>query len=207
MPLVFPDDRKVDNMIYQYMFGENLLVSVFSDSIYLPKGTWTSYWSGEKCSGGKTIHCKVPENRGGLLFIKGGAIIPYQKPMQYIGEYPVDTLYVKVFPDKQSAYTLWEDDGSSFDYENGRIAKTRFECIDNSKETQLVIYPCQGSYSGISDSRNYQVEIGFSHKPLQVLVNGNKIENWKCDSSGKVTLSFDQKSRTEKQTVKFLKVE
>jgi hypothetical protein len=51
------------------------------------------------------------------------------------------------------------------------------------------------------------VEIGFSHKPLQVLVNGNKIENWKCDSSGKVTLSFDQKSRTEKQTVKFLKVE
>ncbi len=207
MPLVFPDDRKVDNMIYQYMFGENLLVSAFSDSIYLPKGNWKNYWTDEKLTGGKTIHSKVPDNRGGLLFIKAGAIIPYQKPMQYIGEYPVDTLIVKVFPDKQSAYTLWEDDGSSFDYENGRIAKTRFECIDNSKETQLVIYPCQGSYSGISDSRNYQVEIGFSHKPLQVLVNGNKIENWKCDSSGKVTLSFDQKSRTEKQTVKFLKVE
>jgi len=33
MPLVFPNDRKVESMIYQYMFGESLLVGVFSDSI------------------------------------------------------------------------------------------------------------------------------------------------------------------------------
>jgi len=207
MPLVFPDDRKVDNTIYQFMFGENLLVGVFSDSIYLPKGTWTNYWTGEKYAGGKTIHCKVPENRGGLLFIRGGAIIPYQKTMQYIGEYPVDTLIVKVFPDKQSAYTLWEDDGWSFDFENGKIAKTHFECIDNDKETQLIISPREGSYSGISDFRNYQIAVNFPQKPSQVLLNGNKIEKWKYDNNGNVILSFDQKNWAEKQTVKFLKFE
>lgn len=38
MPLMFPEDRKCDDMVYQYMFGENLLLSIFSDSIYLPKG-------------------------------------------------------------------------------------------------------------------------------------------------------------------------
>ena len=127
--------------------------------------------------------------------------------MQYIGEYPVDTLLVKVFPDKQSAYTLWEDDGRSFDYENGKIAKTHFECIDNDKETQLIISPREGSYSGISDFRNYQIAVNFPLKPSQVLLNGNKIENWKYDNNGNVVLSFDQKNSTEKQTVKFLKSE
>ena len=79
MPIAFPDDQKVDNMIYQYMFGDYLLVSVFSDSIYLPKGNWTNYWTGEKMAGGRTVKCKVPENRGELLFIRGGAIITLSK--------------------------------------------------------------------------------------------------------------------------------
>ncbi len=71
---------------------------MFSDSISLPKGNWTNYWNGEKIEGGKTIHSKVPENRGGLLFVKAGVIIPCQKPVQYIGEFSTDTLIVKVYP-------------------------------------------------------------------------------------------------------------
>jgi alpha-glucosidase (family GH31 glycosyl hydrolase) len=205
MPLEFPDDRNVDNMIYQYMFGENLLVGVFSDSIYLPRGTWTNYWTGEKNAGGKTIHCKVPENRGGLLFIRGGAIIPYQKTMQYIGEFPVDTLIVKVFPQNKSSYTFWEDDGRSFGYEKGIIAKTKFECTDTEKESKLIISPCQGSYSGMPNTRIYQLEIYISQRPLQILINGSRIENWIYDSSGKVTFSVYQKQLQEKQVIEILK--
>jgi alpha-glucosidase (family GH31 glycosyl hydrolase) len=207
MPLEFPDDRNVDNMIYQYMFGENLLVSVFSDSIYLPRGTWTNYWTGEKYEGGKTVHCIVPENRGGLLFIRGGAIIPYQKTMQYIGEHPVDTLILKIFPQNQSSYTLWEDDGRSFDYEKGIIAKTMFECIDTDKETEFIISPCQGSYTGISGSRTYQLEIESPNRPLQVMINGSRTEDWNYDSSSKVILMVYQKQILEKQVIKILKSE
>ena len=201
MPLVFPEDRKVDNMIYQYMFGENLLIGVFSDSIYLPDGNWINYWTNKKFTGGKTEHCKVPENRGGLLFIRGGAIIPYQKPMQYIGEYPVDTIIVKVFPEKQSTYMLWEDDGQSFDYEKGNIAKTRFECIATDKKTEFIIHPREGFYTGMCGSRAYQVEINFPDKPVQILVNGSKIEGWKYVSPSKVIFSVSQKSMSEKQVI------
>ena len=204
MPLVFPDDRKVDNMIYQYMFGENLLVGVFSDSIYLPKGTWTNYWTGEKFIGGKTVKCKIPEKRGGLLFIREGAIIPYQKPMQYIGEQAVDTLIVRVYPAKKSSYTLWEDDGRSFDFEKGKIAKTRFESAETDQETELTIFPCEGSYSGIYKSRIYELEINLPSRPTQIMVNGNAIENWKY-GSGKVVLPVSQKDIREKQTIKILK--
>jgi len=205
MPLVFPDDRKVDNMIYQYMFGENLLVGVFSDSIYLPKGIWINYWTNEKYNGGKTVHCKVPENKGGLLFIKGGAIIPYQKTMQFIGEFPLDTLLLKVFPHGESSYTLYEDDGVTFDYEKKKIAHTTFDCNDTDKEIEFTLLPCQGSYSGMPNSRLYQLEIYIPYKPSQVIINGTRIENWNYDSSGKVILSINQKQFQEKQVIRILK--
>jgi len=203
MPLVFPNDRKVDNMIYQFMFGENLLVGVFNDSIYLPKGNWINYWSGEKFSGGKTVRCKIPENRGGPLFIKGGAIIPYQKTMQYIGELPVDTLILKVYPDRKSSFTLLEDDGKSFDFEKGKVALTRFECNAMPDQIQFVIQPTQGTYSGMISSRIYQLEIESSIKPAGVLVNGNNADNWKYDNSGKIILWLDQMKITEKVVMTF----
>ena len=205
MPLEFPDDRKVDNMIYQYMFGETLLVGIFSDSIYLPKGTWINYWNEEKFEGGKTVQCKVPENRGGLLFLRDGAIIPYQKTMQYIGEHPVDTLIVKVFPHNKSSYTLWEDDGRSFDYEKGIIAKTKFECTDTDKETEFTISPCVGYYSGMPGSRTYQLEIAMPHKPSLIRINGTRAESWNYTPSGKVILSVSQKKLQEKQVIRIVK--
>ena len=112
MPLMFPEDRKCDDMVYQYMFGENLLLSIFSNSIYLPKGNWIDYWTGEKIAGGKEIEHAYPANRAGLLFVREGAIIPFQKEMQYIGQKPLDTLIVKVFPKEATTYyTMYEDDG------------------------------------------------------------------------------------------------
>ena len=205
MPIAFPDDRKVDNMIYQYMFGENLLVGVFSDSIYLPKGNWINYWTGEKMAGGRTIKCKVPENRGGLLFIRGGAIIPYQKPTQYIGEQPLDTLIVKVYPEKHSVYTLWEDDGKTYDYEKGILAKTRLECDDTVQKTTITIYPVEGGYPGMFASRTFQMEIELSKKPAKVLLNNQMVENWELNSSGELKIQINQKKTSEKQVVEILR--
>jgi alpha-glucosidase len=203
MPLVFPDDRRADNMIYQYMFGENLLVGVFSDSIYLPKGTWINYWDGEKLTGGKTVHCNVPENRGGLLFIKSGAILPFQKTMNWIGEFPQDTLFFKIYPEGHSSYTLWEDDGKTFEYEKGNIAKTLFECNNNDRETDFIISPTAGSYSGIIKNKTYHIELKMPEKPSSVLVNDRPAENWKYTESGKVLLVTSRKDN-EKLTIEFL---
>ena len=77
MPLVYPDDRNVDDMVFQYMFGDNLLIGVFSDSIYLPKGDWIDFWTGEQLRGeGKEIRHAIPDNRAGLAFVKAGAMLP-----------------------------------------------------------------------------------------------------------------------------------
>lgn len=195
LPLVFPNDRKVDNMIYQFMFGESLLVGVFNDSIYLPKGNWINYWSGQKVKGGNLVHCNIPENRGGPLFIKGGAIIPYQKTMQYISEHPVDTMILKVYPDQKSFYTLLEDDGKTFDYEKGSIAKTLFECNETDNITEFIIHPSEGHYIGMPNLRTYQIEIASSKKPIQIKVNGYKTDDWMYDVSGTVILLVNKNNK------------
>lgn len=193
MPLMFPDDRQVDDMTSQYMFGENLLLSIFSDSIYLPKGDWIDYWTGETLAGGsRKIKHAVPDNRAGLLFVREGAIIPFQKDMQYIGEKSLDTLILKIFPKGVSSYTLYEDDGQSYRYEEGAIASTRFECRQSGKAVDFTILPVGGTYDGMYPSRTYELEINLPQRPSTVSVNGTSLADWQYGDDRHVRFTVHQ---------------
>ncbi len=182
MALEFPNDRNTDNLIYQYMFGESFLVGVSSDSIYLPKGNWIDFWTGEKIEGGETIYAKFPKNRGGQLFIKSGAIIPYQKPQQYISTDFQDTLIVKVYPEGSTSYSLLQDDGISYKYEKGIIAKTTFKCDIGEDKISFRIDVANDNYQKELANRMYTLEI-FCEQPKEVVLNGATIksEDWNYD--------------------------
>lgn len=126
MPLMYPNEKELENNTLQYMFGDNLLVAAFTDKVYLPEGNWINYWTGKKYKGKQEIICDIPKDKGGPLFIKEGTIIPYQKPMQYSDEFPLDTLILNVYPAGKSSYTLLEDDGISYNYDKGAVAETNF---------------------------------------------------------------------------------
>ena len=64
--------------------------------------------------------------------------------MQYVDESPVDTLLLKVYPGSSSSYTLLEDNGTTFDYENGAIAKTSFKCKREGNKINLEISKREG---------------------------------------------------------------
>ena len=194
MPLMFPDDRKTDDMVYQYMFGQSFLVGIFSDSIYLPKGNWFDFWTGEKLAGGREIKHAIPDNRAGLLFVREGAIILFQKDMQFIGEEPLDTLMVKVFPKDVSSYTMYEDDGKTYDYENGAIATTRFECKQSERIVEFTVFPVEGSYNGMCKARTYELEIDAPQRPSEVLVNNVPIMDWQYGDDHKVRFSLHQEN-------------
>ena len=203
MPLMFPDDRKCDDMIYQYMFGENLLLSIFSNSIYLPKGNWYDYWTGEKISGSREIEHQYPDNRAGLLFVREGAIIPFQPDMQYIGQKPLDTLTVKVYPKEASttSYIMYEDDGETYAYEDGGIAETRFECKKNGQKVEFSVLPVKGSYKGMYMSRTYKLEIESAQRPSKVMVNNTAVTDWTYGDDHKVRVNLPQKDVKQKAVV------
>ena len=196
MPLCFPDDRNCDDMTYQYMFGDNFCVGIFTNEIYLPKGTWTDAWSGEKVvSKGETFTREYPSNRAGLLFIREGAIIPTQPDVEYLGARPFDRVILKVYPHGDSAYTMLDDDGESYEYENGGIASTLFESHERDGGVDVVVNPVQGSFKGMPSEREYSFRIQRDSRPASVSLNGAAVQDWTyedgmvCLSAGKIGIS------------------
>ena len=193
MPLCFPDDRNCDDMTYQYMFGDNFCVGIFTNEIYLPKGTWTDAWSGEKIvSKGETFTREYPSDRAGLLFIREGAIIPTQPDVEYLGARPFDRVILKVYPHGDSAYTMLDDDGESYEYENGGVASTLFESHERDGGVEVVVNPVQGSFKGMPSEREYSFRIQRDSRPASVSLNGAAVQDWTyedgmvCLSAGKV---------------------
>lgn len=193
MPLCFPYDRNCDDMTYQYMFGDNFCVGIFTNEIYLPKGTWTDAWSGEKIvSKGETFTREYPSDRAGLLFIREGAIIPTQPDVEYLGARPFDRVILKVYPHGDSAYTMLDDDGESYEYENGGVASTLFESHERDGGVEVVVNPVQGSFKGMPSEREYSFRIQRDSRPASVSLNGAAVQDWTyedgmvCLSAGKV---------------------
>ena len=196
MPLVFPEDDKVDELAHEFMFGESLLVGAFTDSVYLPEGNWIDYWTGEKYTGKQELDYKIPKGRGGFLFVKSGAIIPYQKPHQFIKTDFIDTLIIRFYPDGNSNYKLLEDDGITFKYEEGIIAKTIFTCSEDDDLINIGISPDKINYSKELENRIYELEV-FCRKPVKVILQDseeNAVE-WAYDlEKNKLIFLIDTKS-------------
>jgi alpha-glucosidase (family GH31 glycosyl hydrolase) len=159
MPLAFPDDLRLSDCTTQYMLGDSLLVTAFTDKVSLPAGWWIDYWTGAEHQGPKEMPCVYPKNRAGGLFVRAGAILPYWPAMDYVGEQPVETLTLHVYPEGKSEYTLYEDDGDSLEYLKGAVARTQIRCDASSSRVTLKIDPRQGSYRGMPATRSYEVRI------------------------------------------------
>ena len=179
MPLVFPDDRAVDDLWTEYMFGENLLVGIFTDEIYLPAGEWTDAWTGAKVtSRGEWVKRPYPEGRAGLLFIRGGAILPTMEETDHIGTEPLNSLIIKVYPCGESSYTLYDCDAESFGYEKGLIAATRFHCSQSGRDVTVIVDPVEGRFENMPATRTITFEVFLERKPSKVTLNGAKIKGW-----------------------------
>ncbi len=129
-PLTFgwPDDPHVRNDSSAWLFGRWLLVSPIMQQdqtqkrIYLPAGTWTDWSSGKIYLGGRSITVPIDSRSWSdiPLFIRQGAIIPMQRVEDYVGEHPIATVRVEVFPaSTRSDFDYYDDDGGTYAYQHG----------------------------------------------------------------------------------------
>ena len=47
-------DKKVRDIVEQYLFGPGLMVQSYSDRVVFPEGKWVDYWTGAEYRGGET---------------------------------------------------------------------------------------------------------------------------------------------------------
>ncbi len=100
-----------------YMLGGDLLVVPIVEPspkeiyIELPPGAWYDLATDEIWGGGE--HVKLDTSRGSLpIFVRAGAIIPMQSPVQSTAERPADPLVLHVWPHGARESRLYEDDGT-----------------------------------------------------------------------------------------------
>ena len=172
MPLMYPEDLQLANSVTEYMLGDSLLVTAFTDRVRLPAGRWIDYWTGTEFEGPTEMPCVYPTNRAGGLFIKAGAIIPYWPEVEFVGQQPLNTLKLHVYPEGQSDYTLYEDDGNSLAYLDGAMAVTRVHCESGPGGVALTIEPRQGTYDRMPRQRGYEVWI-HAKPATNLAVNGS----------------------------------
>jgi alpha-glucosidase len=188
MPLMFPNDAELQDSIRQYMFGDSLMVTAFTPKVRFPAGHWIDYWTGKEYTGPLEITYAIPEGRGGGLFIKAGAILPYQPDMDYVGQKPVDALTLHVYPEGRSEFTLYEDDGLSLGFERGEATRTEITSEKDASSELLTIAPRKGRYAGMPDKRSFEVYV-HGIKPRQVLLNGKELNQgphgWQFDGDTK----------------------
>ncbi|MEO8778381.1 MAG: TIM-barrel domain-containing protein, partial [Rhodanobacter sp.] len=156
-PLLFdwPHDPNVRNDVDSWLFGDYLLASPVvkqgqtEKDIYLPTGPWTDWISGKTYPGGETIHLAIDNKGWGdiPMFIRDGAIIPMQLPMDYVGEKPLTELNVEVFPaTRRSAFEYYDDDGSTYAYEHGAFFRQTLATQKHANSVQFDIGPASGTF-------------------------------------------------------------
>ena len=177
MPLQFPDDRKCDDMCYQYMFGDAFLVGIFTDEIYLPRGDWYDYWTGSRISSkGDTFKLPYPADRAGLLYVKGGSIVPTAPVVQTLGDKPFDNIIFKVYPCGESSYVWRDDDGSSYDYESGLIASRTVRSSAGEATTDITVSAVEGSFKTMPESVEMTFDVWSEKDPASVSIDSQKAE-------------------------------
>ena len=194
MPLVFPDDEASDGLNNQYMFGDCFLVNAFSDKVHLPTGKWIDYWTGNTYEGIMDIDYTIPEGKGGALFVRAGSIIPTWPVMDYIMQKEISGIGLNIYPCGTSEFTIYEDDGITYNYLDGQVVKTTITCNATESRIRININKRSGYYEGMVSSRAYDLWIYVDTEPKVVTLNGiyitkGKFEGcWQYDSCKKAVI-------------------
>ena len=206
--LEYPDQEPAYSHPHQYLLGRELLVAPVVEpaqgnpalkEVYLPAGQeWFDYFTGDLYAGGQSIIHECPIERM-PLFARAASIIPLAPKMDFTDQKPLDPLTLEVFNGPSpAAFELYEDDGLSLEYRDGRFARTplSFGPAQAEGDCQLKIGPLSGSYQGKLETRRYLVRLHGLLKPGGVAVNGRRLEEldpqaggegWTWDGKRRVT--------------------
>ena len=172
--LDFPDDPTTRSLDDQYMFGDSMMIAPVIQkgprNIHLPPGRWIDFWSGDIYEGPDDIEYEVPIDLI-PIFVRAGAVVPMGPTMNHIGERHEDELTLLLYPGGEGRFTLYEDDGVSFAYERGEVARTYIHHEEREWGWRLSISAADGIYAGQPASRVIRVE-RQGRKPVRVELDG-----------------------------------
>ena len=161
MIMDFGKDKNVTSVGNQYMFGPSLLVApvykykVRTREVYFPSSCgWFDFYTGNHIFGGYKLQVNAPYEHI-PLFVKEGSIIPVGPQIQFTREKPADPLTLYVYTGRDCAFTLYEDEGTNYNYEKGECSTIKFSY--NEAEGILSIGERHGEFNGMLKERIFNI--------------------------------------------------
>ena len=175
----FNGDDKVLDIKDQWMFGPALMAcpvgkyEQYSRNVYLPKQKgWYDFYTGKYYAGGQTILADAPYDKI-PVYVPEGAILPVGPEMEWSDQKKAELIDLYVYAGKDGSYTLYEDEGTNYNYEKGKYATIDFQYNDAQKT--VTIGARKGSFDGMLQKRRFNV----------VLVNAAKGQGVSLDKAPK----------------------
>ncbi len=187
----YPGDVNLYSMTDQYLFGDWLMVcpvvtkGALSRFVYFPEGVWYKLDSAKKYTGKQYKSFLTPVEYM-PMFVRGGAILPTQPCMQYVGETPVQEITLNVYPYASSSYRLFDDDGEGTGYEQGEYALTEFRSELSESDWKFTIVQVHSGYR--NDVQNYLIRAFLDRTPRQVQLGGRLLKEHVADDLSEATV-------------------
>jgi len=157
----FNGDDNVYDIKDQWMFGSALMAcpvgeyQKYSRNVYLPKQKgWYDFYTGKHYAGGQTIVADAPFDKI-PVFVPEGSILPVGPEMEWSDQKKAELIDLYVYAGKDGSYTLYEDEGTNYNYEKGKYAMIDFKYNDAQKT--VTIAARKGAFDGMLQKRRFNI--------------------------------------------------
>ncbi len=175
--LHYPDDPAAVARDDEYLWGRDILVApVFekgakSRRLYLPRGTWHDFWTGERQEGGREITRDV-DLETIPLYVRAGAIVPLGPVKQYVAEKVEGPLSLEIYPGADGSFVLYEDDGETFGFRRGEWMGIEMRWDDARRRLRLSLE----KGSRVLPPLRRPIEIHLERETRRVSFSGHPLE-------------------------------
>lgn len=186
-----PETKALYEISDSYYWGPSLLVAPVlkggakERKLYLPKGIWYDFATGEKHEGGKWLNHKLVPNSI-PVFAKGGSFVPMTKnTFSNTEEYSLRELEVHYYAGQEfgetKGFTLYEDDGKLNNaYKREKFATFVLTATEQAKKVDIAIEKNGPEFELMPDQHQIEMVVhGYDKEPAKVLVNGKELKKGK----------------------------
>jgi alpha-glucosidase (family GH31 glycosyl hydrolase) len=183
------EDRVACGLDDQLLLGDWLLVAPVlgkgqeSRAVYLPAGRWLSFWNDEEYRGPTTIRVPTPLERleGLPVFVRSGAILPTQDPVNTLNDRPPAAIQLDLYPDADSEFLLLDSP----------TQRTRIRCRLSGRRVRVDIE------NGVGFARHFRLRLHGVASDISLAVHvgaggtafTHEIERWRPRARGTARLS------------------
>jgi alpha-glucosidase len=144
-------DDNIYNKLFenQYYFGDAFLVAPFDSiqkygEIYFPEGERYNLYD-DSIVESQTTRIETLSLHKLPVYVNESSIVPMQDLVQHTGANPGNMLYINIYKgNKENVFNYYEDDGESFDYQQGAYYERKIQY--NPHENSIILYAPKGNF-------------------------------------------------------------